>query len=119
MQEKVRHYLGRFDAVSSREKEGDAICKDLFNVEATQVVDPVFLVDKKYYSEIASSSTRGKDKKYILTYILDPNPDKINTIKWVCEKLGYENVNIVDPNNEVKASERLTLPVERNLDVED
>lgn len=119
VQEKVRHYLGRFDAVSSREKEGVAICKDLFNVEATQVVDPVFLVDKKYYSEIASSSTRGKDKKYILTYILDPNPDKINTIKWVCEKLGYENVNIVDPNNEIKASERLTLPVERNLDVED
>ena len=119
VQEKVRHYLGRFDAVSSREKEGIDTCKDLFNVEATQVVDPVFLVDRNHYSELASTSKRGKDKKYVLTYILDPNPDKINTIKWVCEKFGYENINIVDPNNEVKASERLTLPVERNLDVED
>lgn len=116
---KVKHYLERFDAVSTREKEGVTICKELFNVEATQVVDPVFLIDKKHYIELASTAKCSKDKQYVLTYILDPNPDKINTIKWVCEKFGYENVNIVDPNNEIKATERLTLSVEHNLDIED
>lgn len=119
IQEDVNYYLNRFDAVSSREKEGVITCKDLFNVDATQVIDPVFLVDRQHYSDLASTSKALSKDKYVLTYILDPTPDKINAIKLVCETLGYENVNIVDPNNEVKASERLALPVERNLDVED
>lgn len=119
IQEDVNYYLNRFDAVSSREKEGVITCKDLFDVDATQVIDPVFLVDRQHYSDLASTSKALSKNKYVLTYILDPTPDKINAIKLVCETLGYENVNIVDPNNEVKASERLALPVERNLDVED
>ena len=119
IQEDVNYYLNRFDAVSSREKEGVITCKDLFNVDATQVIDPVFLVNRQHYSELARSSKISKRSKYVLAYILDPNPDKISTIKLVCESLGCECINIVDPNNEVKASERLSLPVERNLDIED
>lgn len=118
-QENIRHYLVKFDAVSTREKEGVAICKSLFNVDAIQVVDPVFLVDKRHYRNIASSSKISKNNKYIMTYILDPNPDKTSTIKWICDKMECESINIVDPNNEVNTGEQLKLPIERNLDVED
>lgn len=117
--ENVQRCLERFDSISTREKDGVKICKDLFNVDAAQVIDPVFLVTEDHYKSLSDVSSRDASTPYLLTYILDPNQDKKDAISRLCEVKGYGNLNIVDPNNEGSGAARLGLPVERGLSVED
>ena len=41
--------IKRFDAVSTREISGVDLCKNTFDVNATHIIDPVFLIDKNKY----------------------------------------------------------------------
>lgn len=38
----AKYYISRFDRVSVREDDGVGICRDVFGVEASHVLDPVF-----------------------------------------------------------------------------
>ena len=84
----VGYHLSKFDAISVREKSGVDICKNDFGVEATHVLDPVFLCDMESYGEITSISTIEKPDKYLFSYILDPSYDKVNTVREYAKKLG-------------------------------
>lgn len=75
---KMRRYIQRFHAVSVREKQGVEICKKLYQKQAEFVLDPVFLVDRKFFLERARNGLfqkeEGKKKgKILLRYILDSN----------------------------------------------
>lgn len=48
-----KHMLSLFDWVSVREDSGVAICKDL-GINATKVMDPVFLLDKSQWDNLAA-----------------------------------------------------------------
>lgn len=85
---RVGYYLSKFDAISVREKSGVALCKNEFGVEATHVLDPVFLCDMESYKEITSISCSEKPKNYLFSYILDPTLDKIDMVKRSAERLG-------------------------------
>ncbi len=43
LHDEIQKYLLRFDAVSCREEEAVELCKDYFNIEACQVLDPTLL----------------------------------------------------------------------------
>lgn len=55
--EKMKTSLKSFDFISVREKSGVEICKDLFNVDAEWIIDPVFILDKSKYDELIETVT--------------------------------------------------------------
>lgn len=91
-------YLYRkFDAVSVREEFGISLCKDLYDVSAQWVLDPVFLMEKQDYAKLASNAARKVNEPYLLTYILNPTEEKINLCKAISKMLGgIKIVNVID-----------------------
>lgn len=70
--------------------------KRVFGVDATRVLDPVFSTDRQVYDDIAAESTRNETEPYMLTYILDPTPEKKEVIRHLSEKLGLRTIHILD-----------------------
>ena len=83
----VREKISRLDGVAIREKSGVEIVKDLGIENAINVVDPVFLLDKNEWDNIA---TETFNDKYILVYDFD----KSNLVKQlatdIANKTGYK-----------------------------
>ena len=55
--EHMKNSLKSFDFISVREKSGVEICKDVFDVEAQWIIDPVFILDKSKYDELIENVT--------------------------------------------------------------
>lgn len=92
-----KELYNRFDAVSTREKFGVDIMKNRFNINAEYVVDPVFLLNKNQYMELANNSNIKKDRKFIVSYILTPTEEKKVFLEKLKEELGdVDIVNIID-----------------------
>lgn len=96
----LSYFLGRMDAVSVREDTGIDICKNEFQIDAEQNVDPVFLQsgeDIGFYDAIAAESNLQEDEPYILSYILDANQNKRKILLDVQKKKdGMKLINILD-----------------------
>ncbi len=88
--------LDSFDAVSVRETSGVEICKDVFGVEAEQIIDPIFWVETDVYDEIAMQSTQ-KDlpERYLFCYVLDPNDEMLEVAEKIAAKHNLEVVSIL------------------------
>ncbi len=82
------YFLQQFDAFSVREDSGVRVAKEYFGVDAVQVLDPVFLCDKKHYDQLMAHSDRIIKDKYISSYILDPTEEKIEMLKTLSRSLG-------------------------------
>ena len=119
--QKISTLMKRFDGISVREADGVKMCRDIYGVEAIQVLDPVFLADRKIFDELADKSTLKVDEPYIATYILDPTPEKVEALQYVSRKLGYRLVNMLDglPWLYEENSKKLGLESVPNLQVED
>ena len=48
--------LKSFDFISVREKSGVEICRDLFDVKAEWIIDPVFILDKSKWDELIENA---------------------------------------------------------------
>ena len=92
------YYLQKFDYVGVREKEGVDICKTKFNVEASRVMDPVFLCDKKYYLQFADKVNLQSKAPFLAAYILGPDQEKYNIVKKVSGMLDC-NIEIIENPN--------------------
>lgn len=106
---KMAHYMQKFDAFSTREKDGVWLAEKTFGVEADCVIDPVFLCDKKYY-EMLSAEIHKDDKPHIFAYILDPDDNKMEIVNKCSEKLNlpielYSEM-LYKPNEEKLEAER-------------
>ncbi len=84
----MAYYMQKFDAFSVREESGVKLFKENFGVDATHVLDPVFLCDISHFNEFASLSNIEYNKKYICSYLLDPSLDKINILDFAKKKLN-------------------------------
>lgn len=73
-----------FDYLSCREISGIEIFKDIFNLQADFILDPVFLVNKSAYDRILNSS--DVDFGGIVSYVLDKNSKYDDVYKYLCEK---------------------------------
>lgn len=88
----------RFDHVSVREKSAVNICKDVFNVEAERVLDPVFLLDLKEYDSLASQAKNIIDVAkgdYIVSYILRPNEEVRSMLLEASNQLNMPLINML------------------------
>lgn len=107
------HCLKRFDAISVREDYGVDMCRDLFDVQAVQVLDPVWLCGRKVWNELSAMSQLKFDEEYILAYILDPTPDKRQVLLEAAHNLDKKLVVILDQEFNTEAARRVI-----NLDEE-
>ena len=92
--------MSRFDGIGVREADGVKICKDVYGVDAVQVLDPVFAADREIFDELtekaAANNRPDKDEKYICTYILDYSEEKKEAVKWISQQLGIKVINLLD-----------------------
>ncbi|MBC3758491.1 polysaccharide pyruvyl transferase family protein [Hyunsoonleella sp. SJ7] len=75
--QKIKDLVNRFDNISVREQSGVEICKDVFQVESTLVLDSTLLLDKSYYEKIINGKLKTNSvEKNILSYMLLDDSDK-------------------------------------------
>lgn len=91
---KQAELLKSFDHISVREEEGVKICRDVFGVDSTQVLDPVFLCPKEKYVEITSD--RVYDEPYIFAYILSPTKEIGNKLRQISKSKRMKLVVVLD-----------------------
>lgn len=83
----IKKNLASFKKIGVREDTGSKIITNLLpKAELQSVLDPVFLIEKEYWSAIAKNSLDPKEK-YILVYCLEPNDKLIE----VAKKLSYSS----------------------------
>ncbi|MBQ7906875.1 MAG: polysaccharide pyruvyl transferase family protein [Clostridia bacterium] len=119
---KAGFYLERFDAISVRENYAVDLCKNQFELEATEVLDPVFLCDKKHYESCVNESSLNKcppEGKYVLAYILDPDEEKQIAIENVAKRLDAEIICIPNAHVDEVMRKNWRLPIKENIDMED
>lgn len=72
----MAYFMQKFDRFSVREKSGVKIAKENFGVDATWVLDPVFLCDADEYIKLAECVNPDIKEPYVGAYILDPTKEK-------------------------------------------
>lgn len=119
---RIKEYFQRYNAISVREQFDVDILKSNYGVKSTLLFEPVFCIDKTYYNKLAANAKFHEEEPYLLTYILDPTPEKREAILYYGEKSGLKVVNMLNGVKEVwqKNKERLNLPnVIENVEAED
>ena len=99
--------LKNFDAVSVREESGVELCKKLFDVTATHLLDPTMLLDKKDYINLALSNETITSSGDLLVYVLDPSDKSDSIIDNLVQSGYYPNkasltVNFTEGNHRLK-----------------
>ncbi|PIA77541.1 hypothetical protein BFR04_08870 [Gaetbulibacter sp. 4G1] len=96
----VKEKIKRIDHISVRETSGVEILKNLGIKNSTQVLDPVFLLDKNYWTKNFISPI---NEKYLLIYDFDNNP----LIKKISQRLAKENnLKIYTVNNNITYADK-------------
>ena len=91
---RMRQALKEFDYLSGREDSSVEVYKDLFGLNADNIIDPVFLIDKKYYEDIISTSKKDYSGKVVF-YVLDFD-DNFKKIASHIEKTMGKQVEILE-----------------------
>lgn len=84
--------LKRFDHISVREDYAVRLAKRIYNVDAKQVIDAVFLLNKKDYIDAAQDADFIFPPKYLFAFILNPTITKRRQIEVIAKKLNLEVV---------------------------
>lgn len=83
-----------FDGIGTREADGVRLCKEDYGIKAEQVLDPVFLADPKIYDALIEKSSQKEEGEFIVSYILDPTPEKREAILHLQKEFG--NVKVIN-----------------------
>lgn len=89
--------LQAFKAISVREEYAIDVARNVFGVGAQLVVDPVFLLPRDHYAELADQGTVDTSGDYITVFFLDPDAEKVSAARKVADKLGFDTIRVV-PN---------------------
>lgn len=95
--------LQDFKAISVREGYAIDTARDIFGAKATLVVDPVFLMPRAHYSELAEQSTIAPKGEYMAVFFLDPTPEKKAVALAIADKLGFEKILVIPNPDEGRA----------------
>lgn len=92
----VKSLAKRFNHISVREKSGVDICKNVFDVEATHVLDPTMLISADEYLEIFKFDTinnKFQNSEFFSYFFLGSHNDKA-FVSDCQSKLGLQPVNL-------------------------
>lgn len=95
--------LNKFSAISVRENTGLDICKNIFSLDATHVLDPTLTLNKEYFEKIANSA----DKK--ITY------NKIVYYKLDKDNIFEKNLNLLENDLNSKSENIYTYKLKHKL----
>lgn len=100
--EKYKSALRNFNLISVREKSGVEICEQVLGIKATWLIDPVFLLDKSHYENLATKYPEKYLNK-IVTYTFDVNKKKESKIlNKICHKYNSQYIELYKSNIEIE-----------------
>jgi len=107
--------LQDFDGVSVREDSAVAMCDEWLDFSnAVHVLDPVMLLSADELSEIASHASDHQAKERVMTYILDPAPNKSAVAsmvsRWTCKDM--EDLSVRPHDKALPLEKRVVPPIE-------
>ncbi|KAA1174659.1 polysaccharide pyruvyl transferase family protein [Marinobacter salinexigens] len=91
---KCKNLARKFDAISVRENSGVDLCQDKLGVSAQCVADPTFLLERAEYESLISKCESYSNPGRVLSYVLDPAPEKRSIARDVGRLLGSEVFSI-------------------------
>jgi hypothetical protein len=86
----IRKYLSDFDFLSVREQEHKKMLSDILGLSAQLALDPVFLLNREEWSEIAKSYKLPK--KFVLVYVLEYSEEMFDYARKIAKKLNCKIV---------------------------
>ncbi|MBE6445201.1 MAG: 4Fe-4S dicluster domain-containing protein [Alphaproteobacteria bacterium] len=89
----TKYYIKQFDHISVREDDGVDVCRNTFGMEATHILDPVFMVSKEKWNNIIDNSTLN-EQNFIASYVLDKRQFTKNILSSV--KKYFSNIKSID-----------------------
>lgn len=100
---RVRQLLKDFSSISVREKSGVKICSDIFDVNATHVLDPTLLLGREDYKSILLKCYSEKNSNTLVSYILGNNQESLKYCNKFakCNDLIYTDLYYIYPLNRV------------------
>lgn len=99
--EHIKKSLNSFDFISVREKSGVGICKELFDVDAAWIIDPVFIMDRSNYDKLIKNSTKDFSNK-IVSYVLDTNKEYKKAYKYLSKKYNSKIIELANSNESIE-----------------
>lgn len=117
-QQKVCSFLTRkFEVVSVREESGINLCKQIFEIQAKNVLDPTMLLTKDDYIKLLDKKYNNCNSSKLAVYVLDLNPEIEEIIKSVSKKTDLipYNINSRCEDGNAPICERQQLPLENWL----
>ena len=110
-----REYLKLFSGISVREESGIRLCKELFDVQTSQALDPTMLLRREDYQRFASTAPQSPGN--LMVYVLDRTEEKDAFISEFAEKREllpfYANSKAEMPwDVDIPAAERQQPPLE-------
>ena len=117
----MSHFLREIDFFSVREKSAVSLSKKYFGVDATFVLDPVFLIKKTDYEKLAEKSNiKLKNEKFIFAYILDINDEWLKLIKEYKKEYKLNCIIVTDATKDKnKDWSNYADIIEKDLKIED
>lgn len=97
----MKKSLKSFDFISVREKSGVEICKDIFDVDAEWIIDPVFILEKSSYEDLIQNSTNDYSNK-IVSYVLDSNKNYKKAYKYFYKKYNSKVIELANSNESIE-----------------
>jgi polysaccharide pyruvyl transferase WcaK-like protein len=96
----MRTSLKSFDFISVREPDGQKICKDTFNIDTELLPDPVFILDKIYFKNIADSCKKDYSDTIVSHMFFSTKEHEVvyrfleKKYKTKLETLAYKNLPV-------------------------
>ena len=88
----IKELLKDFTGISVREKGSIKLINKHLGINPISVLDPTFLINKKYYLELINNFTSDECPKneYILVYVMNMNSNYKKYMKYASKKLNYK-----------------------------
>lgn len=117
--ETIRRCFEAFDGISVRESSGVDFLKNVYNIDAVRVLDPVFVADRKIFDDLVEETDlykkRNADEKFFTAYILDPTPEKRAAVLHVAEKTGLKPHVLLDGRSLHPDEDKRVMDMDDNL----
>ena len=109
MEEELRGYLSRFSHLSVRERQGQAIVRELTGAEVPVVLDPTLLLRRGEWSAMASPPAADRPGGYILCYCISKPGALEPYIRRLAEETGLPVVQLCGLRQKVHPKARCVL----------
>ena len=88
--QRYKEQIKKFKAISVRESSGVELCRNFFDIDALQVLDPTLLLNTSDYKKMVEDESIKKSDGNLLIYTLDNNIEKQKIVEKISGLFGYK-----------------------------